>query len=116
MKHLKLEEAPRLEPVNGAHMALIGDGEKMTLIRMEFQPGAVVPDHSHPNEQIGTCVDGMGTLTSGGESIKVEPGVTWAIPADEPHRLEADKSCKVVIYEAFSPPREDYRAMARPTS
>ena len=95
MKHLKLEEAPRLEPVNGAHMALIGDGERMTLIRMEFH--------------------GMGTLTSGGESIEVEPGVTWAIPADEPHRFEADKSCVVVIYEAFSPPREDYRAMARPT-
>jgi quercetin dioxygenase-like cupin family protein len=114
MKHLKLGEAPRLEPVKGAHMALIGDGERMTLIRMEFQPGSIVPDHSHPNEQIGTCIEGTGTLTSGGESINVEPSVTWAIPADEPHSFEARGSRMVIIYEAFSPPREDYRAMARP--
>ena len=116
MKHLKLEEAPRLEPVKGALMALIGDGERMTMIRMEIQPGAIVPDHAHPNEQIGTCVEGTGTLTSGGESVKVEPGVAWAIPADEPHRFEADKNSMVVIIEAWSPPREDYRAMARPES
>ncbi len=116
MKHLKLEEAPRLEPVKGARMALIGDGERITLIRMEIQQGAIVPDHAHPNEQIGTCIEGMGTLTSGGESLKVEPGVTWAIPADEPHRFEADRGSMVVIIEAWSPPREDYRAMARPVS
>jgi len=116
MKHLKLGEAPRLEPVKGAHMALIGDGERMTMIRMEIQPGAIVPDHAHPNEQIGTCVEGTGTLTSGGEPIKVEPGVTWAIPADEPHRFEADKNSMVVLIEAWSPPREDYKAMARPAS
>jgi quercetin dioxygenase-like cupin family protein len=114
MKHFKLEEAPRLEPVKGAHMALIGDGERMTLIRMEFKPGSIVPDHSHPNEQIGTCIEGTGTLTSGGMPLKVEPGVSWVIPADESHKFEANGNSSVIIYEAFSPPREDYRAMARP--
>ena len=115
MKHLKIAEAPRLEPVKGAHMALIGDGERMTLIRMEFKPGSVVPDHSHSNEQIGTCIEGTGTLTSGGKPLKVESGVSWVIPADELHRFEADKNSMVVIIEAWSPPREDYRAMAIPT-
>jgi quercetin dioxygenase-like cupin family protein len=116
MKHLKLVEAPRLEPVKGALMALIGDGERMTMIRMEIQPGAIVPDHDHPNEQIGTCVEGTGTLTSGGESVKVEPGVAWVIPADELHSFEADKNNMAVLIEAWNPPREDYKAMARPAS
>ena len=116
MKHLKLEEAPRFEPVKDVHMALIGDGERMTMIRMEIQPGVIIPDHAHPNEQIGTCIEGKGILTSGGESVKVEPGVTWAIPADEPHRFESDKNSMAVLVEAWNPPREDYRAMARPAS
>lgn len=113
MKSSSVEAAPRFEPVEGAEMALIGDGEKMTLTRIYIKPGAVFPDHTHPNEQIGTCVEGRGVLTSGGDVLKVEPGVTWTIPAGEVHRFEAKGDRPVVIYEVWSPPREDYRSMAK---
>jgi len=113
MKYCRFEDAPWFEPVEGAEMALIGDGKKMTLTRIYIKPGAVFPDHSHPNEQIGTCIEGEGVLTSGGEDLEVRAGVTWTIPAGEPHRFEANGEHPVVIYEAWSPPREDYRARAK---
>lgn len=101
-----------MKPLKGVDMAIIGDGERMTLIRITVQPGAVFPEHSHPNEQIGTCLHGEGELTSGGESLGVEPGVSWTIPANEPHSFVAKGDEPVIIYEVWSPPREDYLSMA----
>jgi quercetin dioxygenase-like cupin family protein len=113
MKSCRVEDAPRFEPVEGAEMSLIGDGKRMTLTRIHIKPGAVFPDHSHPNEQIGTCMEGEGVLTSGGEELEVRAGVTWTIPAGEPHKFVAKGSSPVIIYEVWSPPREDYRARAK---
>lgn len=112
MKSTRINEAPRLNPLKGVEMAILGSGERMTLIRIVVQPGAVFPKHSHPNEQIGTCLQGKGELTSGGKSIKVEPGVSWIIPADEPHSFVAKGDTPSFIHEAWSPPREDYLSMA----
>ena len=111
MKSIRVEKAPKFEPVAGAKMNLIGDGVNMTLTRIYIEPGTIFPDHSHPNEQIGTCVEGKGVLTSGGDELEVEPGVAWTIPAGESHMFEA-RDKPVVIYEAWSPPREDYRKLA----
>jgi quercetin dioxygenase-like cupin family protein len=113
MKSTRTEDAPRFEPVKGAEMTLIGDGKKMTLVKIVVQPGAVFPDHSHPNEQIGTCIEGKGVLTSGGEALDVEPGVTWCIPGGEVHKFVVTGDEPVVIHEAWSPPREDYRKLAK---
>ena len=113
MKSTRTEDAPRFEPVKGAEMTLIGDGKKMTLVRIVVQPGAVFPDHLHPNEQIGTCIEGNGVLTSGGKALEVEPGVTWTIPGDEVHKFVATGDEPVVIHEAWSPLREDYRKLAK---
>ncbi len=113
MRSRILEEAPKLAPVEGVDMAILGSGERLTLIRIVVEPGAVVPMHSHPNEQIGTCVEGEGELTSGGAVVKARPGASWAIPGGEPHEFVAKGSRPVVIVEAWSPPREDYLAMAK---
>jgi quercetin dioxygenase-like cupin family protein len=112
MKSVSVKKAPKFEPVERAEMALIGDGQNITLTRIYAQPGAIFPDHSHPNEQVGTCIEGEGVLTSGGDSLKVKPGITWTIPTGEVHAFIAEGDKPVVIYEAWSPPREDYRKLA----
>jgi quercetin dioxygenase-like cupin family protein len=113
MKYLKNDKAPQFEPVKGVEMYLIGDGDNLTLIKMYIKPGSVFPNHSHPNEQVGTCMAGEAVLTSGGVPIDVRPGVTWTIPPGEEHSLVAGGDTDIVIYEAWSPPREDYRALAK---
>lgn len=112
MKSINIRNAPKLSPVKGLVMDILGSGEKLTLIHMIFQPGVVVPMHSHPNEQIGTCIKGEGTLVSGGKTVRAYPGASWTIPAGEPHEFTAGAK-PVTIIEAWSPPREDYVAMSR---
>ena len=113
MKTSKLGDAPVIHPVKGVDMALIGIGERMTLTHMSIKPGSLFPEHSHPNEQIGTCIDGEGELRSGGKVLKVLPGVAWAIPENERHSFLSQGDKPVIIIEAWSPPREDYMAMAK---
>lgn len=112
MKSTRIREASRFKPLKGVEMAILGSGERMTFIRIVLQPGASIPEHSHPNEQIGTCLEGRGELISGGKDLRVEAGVSWTIPANEPHSFVAKGDQPVVIYEVWSPPREDYLSMA----
>jgi len=113
MRSIRLEEAPTLQPIKGFEMFIIGDGETMTFIKIIVQPGAVIPEHKHHNEQIGTCLEGEGELTSGGETLKVKPGVSWVIPNNEPHSFIALGDKPVVLTEVWSPPRKDYLSMAK---
>lgn len=112
MKSTNIELAPRLKPFKGVDMAILGSGDRITFIRMVIKPGSFVTEHTHPNEQIGTCLEGEGELASGGETIRVTPGVSWNIPANEPHSFIARGDSDVLIYEVWSPPREDYLSMA----
>ena len=112
MKSTRFEDAPRLRPLKGVDMIILGSGERMTFIRIVIQPGDGLPRHSHPNEQIGVCLEGEGELASGSETLRVEPGVSWTIPANEPHSFTAKENRPVVVYEVWSPPREDYLSMA----
>lgn len=113
MKSTSIEIAPRLRPFKGVDMAVLGSGDKITFIRMAIKPGSLFPEHTHPNEQIGTCLEGEGELTSGGDTIKVTPGVSWTIPANELHSFVATGVSDVLIHEVWSPPREDYLSMAK---
>ncbi|MBS7619690.1 cupin domain-containing protein [Candidatus Bathyarchaeota archaeon] len=112
MKSMRLEEAPTLQPIKGFEMFIIGNGKTMTLIKIIAQPGAKMPEHKHNSEQIGTCLEGEGELTSGGET-QVKPGISWVIPSNEPHSFIALGDKPVVLTEAWSPPREDYLEMAK---
>ena len=112
MKSTSVEKAPNFIPVEGAIMALVGDGERMTLVRITAQPGAVFADHSHDHEQIGTCFEGGGVLSSGGKDLAVKPGYSWVVPSNEVHKFVTGNKT-TIIYESWSPPREDYRKLAK---
>jgi len=107
MEYRQVDEAPGFHLIEGVYLRLLANGGRITFVRFDIEPGAVVPLHSHPNEQSGVCVEGGGTLTSGGHSIEVKAGMAWVIPGGEEHGFTAGPK-GAVIYEAFSPPREDY--------
>ena len=93
-------------------MELLGDGERMTLVRIIAKPGAVFPDHSHEHEQIGTCLEGGGVLSSGGKDLEMKSGDSWVVPPNEVHKFVTG-GVTTIIYESWSPPREDYRKLAK---
>jgi quercetin dioxygenase-like cupin family protein len=84
-------------------------GERVTLTLLELDPNAVVPEHSHENEQLGMLIEGAATFTIGGETRDVEPGGTWCILANVPHSVLTGPDGAVLV-EIFSPVRADWSA------
>ncbi|HEY8447285.1 MAG TPA: cupin domain-containing protein [Thermomicrobiales bacterium] len=83
-------------------------GDKIMLLFVRLEPGAVVPVHHHPNEQAGTVLEGVLRLTIGEETRDLRPGDAYVIPPNVPHTATTDENGCLVI-DIFSPPREDYR-------
>ena len=106
---------PPFSPVAGIWMrSLTGEGVMLNLVTIV--PGAVVPEHSHHNEQAGFVVRGKLILTIAGETRSLEPGDCYVAPANVPHGATTDDDgCDVL--DVFTPPRLDYaEASARARS
>ncbi len=85
-------------------------GERITLAVVELDPGAVVAEHSHENEQLGIVLHGSMSFRVGEEHRELGPGGTWRIPSNTPHEATAGPEGAVVI-DVFSPPRGDWAAL-----
>lgn len=83
-------------------------GQSMMLSLVEFEPHAVVLEHSHPHEQMGLLLAGELEFTIGGETRVLRPGEMWRIPGGTPHSAKAGES-PVRALDIFHPIREDYR-------
>ena len=60
------------------------EGSLVTLAVIEIAPNTTVPEHQHPNEQIGVLAQGRLRFTIGDETHDLLPGGTWTIPGDVP--------------------------------
>jgi quercetin dioxygenase-like cupin family protein len=82
-------------------------GERITFAVVELAPNAVVPEHRHPNEQLGMVITGQMHFTIDGETRTLGPGGTWRILGDRPHDVVAGPEGAVVI-DVFTPVRSDW--------
>ena len=92
-------------PAEGVEMRII-PGEKMTVVFFSLAAGAIVPEHAHPHEQIGTVLKGSLELDIAGNRKIVTAGEAYHIPGDVVHSGKNLGSPAEVI-EVFSPARED---------
>jgi quercetin dioxygenase-like cupin family protein len=61
-------------------------GREAVTARGEFQPGAAVPRHTHPGEEIGYVVEGELTIEIDGQPAKtVKAGEAFFIPPNTVH-------------------------------
>jgi unsaturated pyranuronate lyase len=90
------------------YLARAVHGEQLTLAVVEIEPGAVLPEHSHANEQFGIVLEGAVTFRVGNETRTLERGGIWRIPSNTPHTVTGGESGAVVI-DVFAPPRDDWR-------
>lgn len=81
--------------------------ENMTVSYWNLDAGAVIPDHSHPHEQVTNIVEGEMDLTVDGETKRLVPGAVAYIPSNVRHSGTAVTECYVL--DVFHPVREDYR-------
>lgn len=92
---------------DGVHGRVV-HGDRITLSVIELDPGSVVPEHSHENEQLGICLSGSLLFRVGEESRELGPGETWTIHGNVPHEVHVGSAGAVVI-DVFVPPRDDWR-------
>jgi quercetin dioxygenase-like cupin family protein len=83
-------------------------GNEMLLSVVDFAANAVVPAHSHPQEQAGTGISGEFELTIDGESRWIRTGDTYIIPGGVEHSGRTGDTPARVL-DVFSPVREDYQ-------
>jgi len=75
---------------------------------------AQAPLHQHPEEQIGTVLEGECEFELNGVKRTIRPGDVYVIPPHVPHSARAyDKPC--VALDIFSPPRSGFREMLERT-
>ena len=101
---------PTISPVAGVDMSVLVGGAMMMGI-VTLAPGAIVPLHQHPNEQIGYVLEGTIALTIGDETRDLGPGSAYLIPGGTSHEGSSVGGC--VVLDVFSPPRADYADLAR---
>jgi len=106
MPFIQLDTIQSTELLPGFSVKFI-HSEKMTLAYWDIRAGSVLPEHSHPHEQVAAQVmSGQFELTLEGESKVMKAGDVAVIPSNAVHSGKAITDCQLL--DVFSPVREDY--------
>jgi len=106
MAFIDLDQLAEREIVPG-YWARFVHAAHMTLAFWEVEPGAKLPEHAHPQDQIANVLEGEFELTVDGETRVLVPGQVALIPGNVPHSGRALTACRLL--DAFQPARDDYR-------
>ena len=96
-------EIEALNPLLGRHFVV---GRNIMLARVLLKKGCIVPEHSHPNEQLTFIAAGALKFWIDGKEIVVNAGEVLTIPPNMPHKAEALED--TVDFDVFNPPRADW--------
>jgi quercetin dioxygenase-like cupin family protein len=107
MYFINLDQCGRRELLPGVHITTTW-GESIMMSFLDLEPLAVIPEHSHPQEQMGMVLEGSFQLTIGGESHTVCAGDVYLIPSNVLHSVTNGEG-RARALDIFSPPREDYK-------
>ena len=105
LRHLAWNDIPvdALNPLLGRHFVV---GQNVMLARVLLKKGCIVPEHSHPNEQLTFILEGALKFWIDGKEIVVGAGECLTIPPNMPHKAEA--LADTVDFDVFNPPRADW--------
>lgn len=82
-------------------------GEHMLVSLVEFEPGAIVEEHSHPHEQMGMVLSGKAHFFVGDEDQVLTAGEMYRIPGGVKHRVVAVDGPATAL-DIFHPVRNEY--------
>ncbi|HWG33110.1 MAG TPA: cupin domain-containing protein [Gemmatimonadaceae bacterium] len=108
VRHFRWDNMPKEVVTDSISRRLI-TGDDMMLAHVYLDKGAIVPQHSHHNEQLTYILEGALHFwigADGKEEVVVNAGEVLHIPSNVPHRAEALEDTLDV--DIFSPPREDW--------
>lgn len=103
---IKLSALKSREIIPGFHGKLIHT-QNMSLAFWDVEEGALVPEHSHMNEQVMQVLEGKFEFTVEGKTKVYQADEMVVIPPYKSHGGRAITACKIM--DIFSPVREEYK-------
>jgi quercetin dioxygenase-like cupin family protein len=82
--------------------------KRVTIGFVDIDPGVLVPEHRHDNEQVGFVLRGSVTMTIAGQARELRVGETYSIAGGVPHSAKAGAD-GVSVVDVFAPVREDWK-------
>ena len=95
-----------IEKLNDSISRQMISGENATISQLLLKRGAVVPRHSHVNEQYSWIMSGLLKFVFDDHEIMVSAGEVLVIPPHAPHMVVAMED--TVDIDFFAPRREDW--------
>lgn len=95
------------EQLNPLFARQVIHADSMTIAKVYLKKGCLVPEHSHPNEQLSVMEAGSLDFVVGGEKITVKAGDVLRIPSNVKHSAYATEDA--VSLDIFSGIREDWK-------
>ena len=108
VRHFRWDDMPRERVTDVIDRRLV-TGERIMLAHVYLKKGAIVPKHSHHNEQITYILEGALRFWIGEDEaheVVVNVGEVLHIPSNVVHKAEALEDTLDV--DVFSPPRQDW--------
>ncbi len=94
------------EMLPGVVRRVLNYGDKTMLVELHMAKDAIVPEHTHPHEQIGYLASGKMEFRIGDETKVLNPGDSWLVPGNMPHFVRVIEDC--IALDIFAPIREDF--------
>ncbi|MEW5826023.1 MAG: cupin domain-containing protein [Candidatus Bipolaricaulota bacterium] len=113
MPYFAMDDVPASEALPGVLRRAVSL-DRVMLTHFAFAPGSQVPEHRHPEEQITIVTRGALRFTLEGVTRILHAGEGVCVPAGTLHGAAA-LSEPAEAYDAWSPPREDYRTSSAAT-
>ncbi len=109
-RFLSPTDAPTITQFSGLETTILTglNGEKMMMALGTVLPGHTVPEHSHPNEQIGVVYAGKAKFRIGDEERTIQKGDFYCVPANVPHGGTCISEEPLVMLDVFYPVRKDF--------
>jgi len=108
MYYFDMDAVPVKPLVEGVQIKVV-HGEKIMLSFVDLEAGAIVPEHTHPHEQMGYVISGELEIKIAGEKKLCHAGDTYLIPGNIHHSVKVSPGWPAKVLDVFSPPREEYK-------
>ena len=112
MPLINLDDLKELVLADGIRARVVNTGN-VSVAHVRLDAGAILPEHTHHNEQVVNVLEGELELVVAGEAIVLKPGLSMVLAPMVPHSGKA--LTDVLVLDIFHPVREDFVAMTAGT-
>lgn len=90
----------------GVRRTMMGYDDRIMMVKVDFDKGAVGTAHTHPHSQSSLIERGSFEVTVGGETAVLQAGDGFFVPSGVEHGVRALEAGTIV--DVFAPAREDF--------